>query len=610
MPIKIAEIDEDSIREDRRHYYKNLKKLQIMDFTDEYRGINKHDHTLQKKIDEIVEIIKSPIKNKKKNTQISNLEIFGKFDLLNFERENYKSIKNAITNAEKKYTSLPVCIIYTGGTVGMIHDKKESKHDKNDLIQGKIEDIVEYFFKLEELEVDVHFFEISPIDSSNATFSDWVNLAKLISKIYDLYQGFVILHGANTMAYAASFLSFTFENLQKPIIFTGSENPLIDIDSDADLNVLRAVQIAAHESRKTAVVTKISEVCIFYGDKLFRGNRSTKYHAFNPSKGFLSLNSPEIGVFFNNKLNLRIDPLNSKQTLEDSSNSPISTRLPNKTELNPKIVILDVYPDMPLEDYVEMFNNNNKIHGLILRTYGTGNPPDKPDLLLISIKKLMETGTIVVNTTQSPEGRVLIKLYETNATLFDLGVVNGGDMTREAVYTKLRWLLSTEPNLEGVKAKMQKNIRGELKYSSYNFIYTNLIKVSKDNLYRVTKSIDVDSDLKKVNEIDHAIIRVTKIKILDELKENKTYTLNILYNPEQTNFQQVEKEGYEDSLFASYEKVIGPKEKEFDKNIEVTFDFKQFFDSRQLAIHLGLFFDPPLKFEFENLGLYVYTKSE
>ena len=155
---------------------------------------------------------------------------------------------------------------------------------------------------------------------------------------------------------------------------------------------------------------------------------------------------------------------------------------------------------------------------------------------------------------------------------------------------------------------MQKNIRGELKYSSFNFMYPDFSN-KKDGYYYLTNPIDVDNDLKG-QEIDHAIIRITKIKILEELKEDKAYGLKILYNPQQVHHTDIQKEGYDDSLLATYERIIGPNENVFDKNMEVTFDFKQFFHSKQTSIKLGVFFDPPLKFEYETLGLYVYTKSK
>ena len=366
------------------------------------------------------------------------------------------------------------------------------------------------------------------------------------------------------------------------------------------------MQIATYKSKKP-IVKKIPEVCIFYGEKLYRGNRTTKYHAFNPSKGFTTLNSPEIGTFSNNRLNLRSDVSNPYSMNEEDLKEQVDARLLTKKKLETNIIILDVYPDMPIKDYVSMIKNIERLDGLILRTYGTGSPPDKPNDLLELVKYLMNKNTVVVNTTQSPEGRVLIKLYENNAALFDLGVVNGGDMTKEAAYTKLKWLLGTEPNLESVKSKMQKNIRGELKYSAYNFTYSFLKNTHKN--YYLTKSITIDNDL-KTEDIDHVIVRITKLKILDSLQEDKIYELKILYNPQHDSYTKIQKEGYEDSLLASYKRRIGSQEAVFDKNIEVTFDFKQFFHARQSSIQLGVFFDPPLQFEYENLGLYVYTKSK
>ena len=609
IPIQLYPIDsEDILDSSGKQVYEKVQGFQIYDLSEQ---VGTHDFTAKSNMfcKEIIREIKQHIASSKKKAKVKNILVNDKCNLLDFSESNYKDIFKTIGSQPNKH-STPVCVIYTGGTIGLILDKDESKKDKNDLKQGKVAEIVEYFYKLKQLKVDIHFFEVTPIDSSNATFKEWTNLAKIISKLYNHYQGFVILHGANTMAYAASFLSFTFENLNKPIILTGAEIPLVEMESDAEMNVLRSVKIAAHES-KEAAASLIPEVCIFYGESLFRGNRTTKYHAFNPTQGFNSLNSPVLGTFSNNRLNIKNESqvatfLRHKSTRVSKN---LSYQILSNEQLETNIIILDIYPDMPIGDYVKMIENSSRIDAIILRTYGTGNPPDEPPLLLHLIKNLIQKGAIILNTTQSPVGRVLIKLYEKNEALLDLGVINGGDLTREAAYCKLKWLLGVDPNKNNVKKRLQKNLRGELKFSSYVFKFTSDMWENDNLNYYVSHPENIDEELKR-EYIDHVIIRINQIEIQDNISTDETYKLKFLYNPTNFSLEELQKEGVNKHLLEEYERIIGPGDSEFDKNLEATFNFRNLFDSNQSILKLGVLFDPPLRFKFNTIGIYIYTKSE
>ena len=353
------------------------------------------------------------------------------------EKINLKEFVNLAYPTGKRVV---VCAIYSGGTVGMIRDIQADSITS--LKQATPEELITNLPRLGDLEFDVHFYSYEKtIDSSNAGSENWVQLAEIIDNLSPLYQGFVIIHGANTLSYTASALSYMFDELNKPIILTGAELSLSDISREAETNVIKSLRLAANAAEEDS---NIPEVCILYGMNLMRGNRATKKVALDTVEGFYSPNFPNLGVITNDRENLNYSVL--KKTASDMHlHNEVAKAMIGDTKA--KIVICDVYPDMPMDSFKNMCDPS--IHGLILRTYGTGGVPDNDSIFMTHLDTLLAAQTVVVSLTQCPIGSIELRLFETNAQLFDKGVINGGDMTTEAAYCKLKYLFAKH----GIKTK-------------------------------------------------------------------------------------------------------------------------------------------------------------
>jgi L-asparaginase len=386
-------------------------------------------------------------------------------DMLRIKLDDAYNAKFSDVKKVRKYSDGDaVCVLYTGGTAGMILDPDEN--DSLDLVQAELSQLVQKLprLKKEEFEIDFYSFK-TPLDSSNITSGHWLVMASVIEILESKYQGFVIIHGANTMAYTASALSFLLDNVDKPIILTGSELALDELNNDAEQNIQRSIEIAAHKSKGE---TNVPEVCILFGRRLILGNRSTKQIALDTTEGFYSPNYPELA------------PVSHDRVVIDSSRS--RTPIPNKTitmnkhmASSPKIVICDVYPDMDMALFQHICNQDD-VGAVIIRTYGTGGIPNKDPIFVDCLEKLKkERHTIVVNLTQCPKGTVEFRFFETNATLFNLGVISGGDMVTEAAYCKLKHLFSKFESFTMSKADrariikhyMMVSMRGEMSMSMF-----------------------------------------------------------------------------------------------------------------------------------------------
>lgn len=442
--------------------------------------------------------------------------------------ERYDEIQKKIPT-DRVYLEKPVCVIYTGGTVGMI--RKDETQADSPLVIGGIRDVVRYIPKISSLKYDIHFYSYEKLlDSSNITSKDWCKLVQIIKLLYKSYKGFVILHGANTMAYTASALSFMLgKELWKPVIITGAEIPLVELHSDAEQNVIRAITAVGSDDS-----SYINEVCIFYGNLLLRGNRSTKKHAISTTEGFYSPNYENLGTVEHDKMQLNHRFLRKAENKAEIINS--TETLPDK-----KICMLDVYPDMDMSIF-DTINQNGDLNGLIIRTYGTGNgpdyeDPDKPESnFLRKLEKLITQNVIIINLTQCNEGQVELRLFETNAGLFDIGVINGGDMTREAAYCKLKWLFAQEVSLgiEGIKQKMQENLVGELTFNAYTLKYES----GQNTCFYVNpfyygdninfSHYQIDSSL-----INDAVLRIKGVKLLTDspISEKDELSVSIYLSP-------------------------------------------------------------------------------
>ncbi|ANP76013.1 asparaginase [Vibrio sp. 10N.222.54.B12] len=331
-----------------------------------------------------------------------------------------------------------IYIAYTGGTIGMQKSIDHGYVPVAGFMDKQLAGMPE-FHRPEMPEYTIH--EYSPLmDSSDMTPLDWQTIADDIRANYDKYDGFVILHGTDTMAYTASALSFMLENLGKPVIVTGSQIPLAELRSDGQANLLNALHIAANYP--------INEVTLFFNNKLMRGNRSTKSHA----DGFNAFTSPNLNPLLEAGINIQLSN-NVKVNEQPKGAFKVHNITPQP------IGVITMYPGISHE----VIRNTllQPVNAMILLTFGVGNAPQNPELLQ-HLKDASERGVIVVNLTQCLAGKVNMGGYATGCALAEAGVVSGYDMTPEAALAKLHYLLSQNLGYEEVKAQMQQVLRGEM----------------------------------------------------------------------------------------------------------------------------------------------------
>lgn len=338
---------------------------------------------------------------------------------------------------------LTILIIYTGGTIGMIENPEMGALENFDLehFQHNVPELNRFNY-----EIDAQTFN-PPIDSSDMEPKYWIKLARLISEQYDRYDGFVVLHGTDTMAYTASALSFMLENLGKPVIITGSQLPIGQLRTDGKENLLTSIEIAA--ARDADGTPIVPEVCIFFENRLMRGNRTTKINAegFN---AFRSYNCPSLAhagihIKYERHLIRRPDPTRPFQPHFLMDNH---------------VIILTLFPGIRKE-YVESVCRLNGVRGIILKTFGSGNAPQKPWLIKI-LRELVDRGVIIVNITQCSQGAVEMQRYGTGLQLLQAGVLNGHDSTVEGMVTKMMFLLGHDYKWEKITRLMNESIAGEI----------------------------------------------------------------------------------------------------------------------------------------------------
>ncbi len=335
-----------------------------------------------------------------------------------------------------------VLLIYTGGTIGMIENPETGALEafNFDQLQENVPELKRFNYRISSYQFN------PPIDSSDMEPTLWAKLVKIIHYNYNNFDGFVILHGTDTMAYTASALSFMLENLSKPVILTGSQLPIGVPRTDGKENLITSIEIAAAKHPDGTAI--VPEVCIFFENHLLRGNRTTKINAEN-FNAFRSYNYPTLATA----------GIHIKYDYDRIRKADPKTPMHPHYVFDTNVVILTIFPGIQ-ENIVKTVLNTPGLRAVVLKTYGSGNAPQKPWFIQL-LKEATQSGIVIVNISQCSTGMVEMARYETGLHLLDAGVISGYDATVESVLTKLMFLLGHGLSPREVRNEMSRSIAGE-----------------------------------------------------------------------------------------------------------------------------------------------------
>ncbi len=339
-----------------------------------------------------------------------------------------------------------ILIIYTGGTIGMMRDPETGS-----LVPFNFKQISQQVPELKLFGFDLSTISFEkPLDSSDIDANTWIRLVEIINQNNSKYDGFVILHGSDTMSYTASALSFLLDRLNKPVILTGSQLPIGTLRTDGKENLITAIEIAAAKKNGKPIVPEVS---IYFENNLYRGNRTTKHNAehFN---AFLSGNYPVLA-----KAGIHIKYTHSA-ILNPKSVEYSGIRVKKKLRLDTNVAILKVFPGINERFVTALFNTEN-LKGVVLETFGSGNALST-DWFINCLRKAIENGIIILNVTQCLAGSVVLGRYSTSVSMLEMGVLSGHDITTEAAITKLMFLFGQNLSKEEVISNLQCSIAGEM----------------------------------------------------------------------------------------------------------------------------------------------------